>query len=145
MANIEKQIADLESEGKNLDVAYVRTAANIPIYTKNASYSTAANIITMTYPGGGSSSFPDNERTLITFSTNTGANTIAELEVNVLNPNPTAGVWPIVRRIPFSGGAQWIVVVNPNIDANFNRQPTNLGFMVVSMIPGTMTITDFTS
>lgn len=144
MADIEQQIANLETEGKNLDVAYARTATNIPIYPKKASYSTAANMITMTYPGG-SSQVPSNERTLVTFNTDTGANTIAELEVNVLNPSQTAGTWPIIRRIPFSGGAQWIVMVNPNFDANFNRQPTNLDFLVVSMMPGTITITDFAS
>ena len=144
MVNTEQQIANLENEGKNLDVAHARTATNIPIYTKNVSYSTAANMITVTYPGG-SDSFPDDERIIITFNTDTGANTIAELEVNVLNQNPTAGTWPTVRRVPFSGGAQWLVRVNPNFDANFNRQPTNLDFLVVSMIPGTITITDYAS
>lgn len=147
MVAVEQYLEKLESEGKALDVSFERDASIIPFTTKSGSHTTAENKYTYTFTsakGGSSFSVDGYERTLVTFDTIDGSNTLATLEIDILNSS-NSGTWPMVRRIPYSGGARWLVTITPNLDANYNRIPTNINFSVNSMAPGTLTIGDMSS
>lgn len=145
MTSVENKLLLLENEGNALDVAYERQGSTIPVYSSNkVIHSTAENKITMTYTKYPTATIDDPERMVVTYDTETGVNTLAALEIDVENPSST-GTWPIWRRIPYSGGAQWIVEIPVQYDANYARIATVLDFVVQAMVPGTLTVTDATS
>jgi len=136
--NVEKELKKLEDESKAMKAAFERSAAQIPIFTKTVRHSTSQNRITLKYPGGGTSYNGDPESVIVTFNTNSGINTLAKLEATTDNSR-----LPLVRRVPFSGGARWSVTANPKGDFDGNNwSPTNYTFTVQAASEGTLTTED---
>lgn len=139
--SIEKQIADLWNESNALSVAYAQAAVKLPVITSNAvNHATTANTITIVPTGGSAINQSDPERVIVTFNTTSGANTTAKLEMTTDNTS-----LPIVRRLPYSGGAQWSVTALPKLDGTGTRVTTNYVFTVQSLIAGTLSSADATS
>ena len=128
---IEGQIAKLERELEAQKTAYEKIATQLPVFTRSINYSTKANPITITYPNNTTFSFDGNERVVVTFSTSRGSNTIADLEIT----KDGQMIDLKVRRIPYSGGARWIVYTLPNYNGG-NRVSTNYNFTVQSAVDG---------
>ena len=134
----EKNITKLEAEVDAQKVAFEKQASQLPVYTKSIQFTTQENSITMT-----PIDFPDqpfttegNERVVVTFTTDSGANTLATLEVSSDNNFQAADF--SVTRVPYSGGARWIVSAIPRYDQSLNRIDTHYTFMVHSVMDGTL-------
>lgn len=132
MSNVEKQIKELNTEADALKVAYEAAAMNIPVVTKTLSFTTSKNEISITF-GGQTTTYPDYERTVLTFATAYGQNTVAQLE---LTTNATLS--PKIQRVPYSGGARWIINAQPRLDGNNNWLATTYNFTVQTAIDGTL-------
>ena len=104
----EKVLADLENEVKALKTAYEQTALQLPVFTYSIDFRTTLNKMKVTYPGGTPVEFDGIGRVEITFTSSRGANALAFLEVK----NNDAGTETVAikyRRVPYSGGAKWIL------------------------------------
>lgn len=131
MSSVEKQIQDLNTEADALKVAYEAAAMNIPVVTKTLSFTTSKNEISITF-GGQTTTYPDYERTVLTFTTAYGQNTVAQLELT------TNGTAPAIKRVPYNGGARWILNAPPRLDGNNNWLSTTYNFTVQTAIDGTL-------
>lgn len=113
-----------------LKTAFAATATNIPLTTKTIDFSTNQNrchYVTSSYDFYGD----EVERVVVTLTTKTGANTFAKLEIS----GNAADAYPTVRRVPFQGGARWVVSNGPRYDGG-NWAPTNYTFTVHTMLDG---------
>mgnify|MGYP006908799114 CR=1 FL=1 len=131
MKNTAQIIEDLKREVRALKVAFQQSATKINLYTKTLNFSTSENLCTQTQDGY-SFSYADQERVVVTLSTSSGTNTLAQLEVSG-NYNQA----PIVRRIPYSGGARWIVSNAPKL-SGLNWSSTTYNFAVQTLVNGTI-------
>ena len=129
---IEAEVSKLESEIAAQKAIYEKMATQMPVFTKSVNFTTKANPMTITY-GGTSYNFDGNERVLVTFNTSRGSNTVAALEMT------TDGLKADLKtkRIPYTGGARWIIYDLPNYDSG-NRIDTHYTFTVQSAIDGTL-------
>lgn len=132
--NAEKELQKLENEIKALKTAYEKMALLMPVFTSSVNFATEANRITATWSSGYTYEFDGNERVLVTYDTNTGANTLATLEMT------TDGIAVDLKtqRVPYSGGARWLIYSMPNYDSNGNRIATNYTFTVHAAVEGTL-------
>lgn len=128
MLTTSKIIKDLRQEYHAQKAAFEQSASNILLYTKSINFSTSQNEWTF-YEQGGSFTSNEPERVVVTLATNTGSNTLAKLEIS------TDGAAPIVRRVPFSGGARWVVTA----PAKAGWSATNYNFVVQTLVNGTLT------
>lgn len=133
MINVEKQIRDLNNEADALKVAFEMSAMTIPVKTKELTFNTSKNSVTISMPGQQTVTYADYERTILTFTTDLGQNTIAQLELSTNSPNP-----PIVRRLAYSGGARWMIMNEPRFDGGGNWVSTKHEFTVQTAIDGTL-------
>lgn len=123
-------IANLRREYHALKQAFQASATKINLVTKTIQFSTSRNACN--YNGDGINfNYDDNERVVVTLQTTSGANTLANLEISD-NYGP-----PIVRRVPYSGGARWIVTNAPR-QSGGNWAPTTYNFTVQTLINGTL-------
>lgn len=135
--NIERQLTKLENESKSLKAAFQQQATLLPVYTDSIDYTTTENLMSFNY-GGTPATGKDPERVIVTFATDSGANTIAKLEITTDND-----YLPIVRRVPYSGGARWYVTAGSKDEDSW--EATNYNFTVQSMINGTLSAVGATS
>ena len=152
----EDQIAKLQQEAKAIKASFEQSASMMEIYTATASITTQPNKVGYTVPSGGfvyddwkritamndnhSSDDPFHyycdETVIVTFQSENGSNVLANLE---FDENTDV----IVTRLAFSGGAQWRVVVSPNLTpvpgtAYVEWAPTVINFAVQSSVKGTL-------
>ncbi len=128
---VSQSIANLRREYHALKQAFQASATKINLITKTAQFSTSKNACN--YNGGGINfNYNDNERVVVTLATASGANTLANLEISGNYEQP-----PIVRRVPYSGGARWIVSNAPR-QSDGNWAATTYNFTVQTLINGTL-------
>lgn len=125
--NTSKKLRELRQEAQALKLAFAQAATKLSLFSKEFTFSTSENIQTT-----GGITVSGQERVVVTLTTRVGANTIAKLEVS----GDYATV-PIVRRVPFSGGARWVVTAPPKLSGG-NWQATNYRFVVQSLVNGTL-------
>lgn len=129
MINTEIKLRNLQKEARALKATFEQAAGKLPLITKTLSFSTSRNAVTEN-----GFTYDDLERAVVTLATASGANTLAKLEVS-----GNYDTLPVVRRIPFSGGARWIVTTNARIDSSYNWTPTTYQFAVQTLANGTLT------
>lgn len=136
-SNTEKRIHKIENEIEALKTAFAREATNLVIFTKTKDFATSKNEITARQSGYDPHTYYGDERVIVTFDTENGANTPAILELTSDNAYSTGSYGRlVVQRLPYNGGARWQVEAPPN-DMNSWRA-TNYRFVVHSLINGTL-------
>lgn len=153
----DNEVKKLEQEIKALKTSFEQSASMLDVYTEEINFETSINVTNFSNSG---SYDPLNWSTLmamrqlpngtrfstetikVTFRCDAGINTFASLEIN----NITGGAktaFTTVRRIPYSGGARWLVTVTPNVTPSgttgyYNWEPTQFKFAVQSAAKGTL-------
>ena len=129
---MQAELKKLEDEIEAQKAAYEKMAIQMPIFTKSINFTTSVNSMNIRYPDGTNYSFEGNERVMVTFTTSRGSNTLATLEFT------SDGIRADLKtkRVPYSGGARWIVYDIPNYDAGGNRIDTHYTFTVQSAVDG---------
>lgn len=133
MSSVEKMIRDNNAEADALKVAFEMSAMTIPVKTKELTFNTSKNEVSISMPGQPTYTYADYERTILTFTTDYGQNTIAQLELTTNGDQP-----PVVRRMAYSGGARWMIMGKPRFDGGGNWQATTFNFTVQTAIEGTL-------
>lgn len=133
----EQWLSSLENESKALKQGFERSATTIPLFTKSTNFSTSRNALNLSFSGG-SVVVSDPERVIVTFNTSNSLNTLAKLEIQT-----DSNRLPLVRRLPYSGGARWSVTAGTKNDSTW--ETTNYLFVVQSFIDGEISITEGTS
>jgi hypothetical protein len=134
----EEWVAKLDIESNALKQAFERSAYSMQVITKTLNFSTTQNAVTVSGSFGSFTS-SDPERLIVTYDTFSGANTAAKLE---LSTNYLFS-YPKVRRIPYLGGARWIVTLNSNVDSSWHS--TACVLTVQSLVDGAISVTEATS
>lgn len=156
----EKEVEKLEGEIKAIKASFQQSASMMEVYTASCNFSTSPNVITwngnghwtplhytwldtlygQTVDGSGNTTGYGRERIIVTFTCTGGINTFASLELEPIDMNDGT-VW--IKRIPYSGGARWVVYLNPN--GVYNGQgvwqswkANKLKFYVQSAMAGTV-------
>ena len=153
-----QQIQQLKQEMKAIKASFEQSASMLNVYTVELSFQTSMNVTNYTNSSSynplewttlmAMESLPngtkfDTETIQVTFKCDAGVNTFASLEINKLNGD-NAGLRTIsCRRIPYSGGARWLITVAPNATligttGYYNWEPTRLKFAVQSAAKGTL-------
>jgi len=133
----EAELKKLEDEITALKAAYEKQAIQMPVFTKSIYFTTSANPMHIDYGDGNVYDFDGNERVVVTFNTSRGSNTLATLEMTIDGFNSDLKV----KRVPYSGGARWIVYNSPTygeVGGNWQRINTNYNFTVQSAVDGTL-------
>lgn len=131
---MEAELKKLEDEIEAQKAAYEKMAIQMPIFTKSINFTTSANPMNIRYPDNTNYSFDGNERVVVTFTTSRGSNTLATLELT----SDAIKADLKIKRVPYSGGARWIVYDIPNYDGGGNRIDTHYTFTVQSAVAGTL-------
>ncbi len=131
---IETELKKLEEEIAAQKAVYEKMATQMPVFTKSINFTTSGNRIKIVYPGGTEYETDGNERVVVTFATSRGSNTLAVLEMTTDGLHSDLKV----RRVPYTGGARWVVYSMPNYDGNANRIDTHYTFTVQSAVDGTL-------
>lgn len=135
---LQKIIAKLNNEINAIKVAYQRVGSNLPVFTKYGEANTIANKCHYEFSYGGQSFNFDEwniEVVEVIFTTTSGANTLATIEVATDNPGKSV----FVKRKTFSGGAKWRVYVYPN-GAGYAWRSTKVNVQVHSVIDGSISV-----
>lgn len=152
----EQQVQKLEQEIKALRTAFEQNAASMNIQTFTLEFTTSRNttdwsnsspynplqwdsLISMPMDSNGNRI--GMETIEVTFDCSAGINIFANLEINTIEVSNNN--WAVIssRRIPYSGGAKWLITVNPNIQmigdtGIYEWSPSKLLFAVQSAAPG---------
>lgn len=136
--SVEAWLSRLEKESDALKQTFLRSATSLKVITNTLTYQTVRNAITIVFSGG-SNVFNDPERFIVTFDTFTGSNTIARLEMSTDQQYPFVKV----RRLPYSGGARWSVVMNSRDYATWTT--TNCQISIHSLVDGSITVSEVNS
>lgn len=134
---MEKELQRLEDEIKAQRTVFEKMALQMPVFTKSINYTTKANPMTISYSSGGSYNFDGNERVKVTFTTSRGSNTLANLEITSDGIKADLKVF----RVPYSGGARWIIYSMPKyetVGGTYQRVDTHYSFTVQSAVEGTL-------
>lgn len=131
---MEAELKKLEDEIEAQKAAYEKMAIQMPIFTKSINFTTSANPMNIRYPDNTNYSFDGNERVVVTFTTSRGSNTLATLELT----SDAIKADLKIKRVPYSGGARWVVYDMPNYDGGGNRIDTHYNFTVQSAVDGTL-------
>lgn len=121
-------IKRLRQEYNALKVAFQTAGSRLALSTRTLSFSTSRNSVTEN-----GFTYDDLERVVVTFEATSSANTLAKLELS-----GDYETLPIVRRVPYSGGARWVITTNSRVDSSFNWATTTYRFTVHSLAPGTL-------
>ena len=109
---MEKAVSNLESEIKALKNAYEQAALQLPVFTYTNNFRSSLNHMKVIFQDGTEYEFEGVSRIMVTFTSSRGTNTLANLEID-FGDYSEYGVANIhVRRIPYSGGARWIIYEN---------------------------------
>ena len=133
MSSVEKMVRDNNAEADALKVAFEMSAMNIPVKTRELAFNTSKNEVSISMPGQPTYTYADYERTILTFTTDRGQNTLAQLELTTNGEYP-----PVVRRLAYSGGARWMIMGAPRFDGGGNWVTTTFNFTVHSAIDGNL-------
>lgn len=134
MNNTEVTIQKLEEEVKALKNAFSQTALQLPVFTYTIYFTTTVNQITIQEPGYPSFTFDGSGRTVVTFDSAAGVNTLAFLEIEYDDGGYGMSDTK-VRRVPYSGGARWIVYdMGGQIDYKFVVHSAVQGTLGAKMI-----------
>ena len=156
--SVEQQIEQLDDEIKALKASFEQNANSMEVFTTETTFDTRANIVNASNSGSYSPldwskiwSIPKDqygngygtETIVVTFNCTNGINTFASLEFTVLAP---AGFnIASTKRIPYNGGARWLIMIDPNLTAigetgRYSWSPTKLHIAVQSATRGTMEV-----
>lgn len=158
MMRADSQIKQLEQEIKALKASFEQSASMLTVYTEEISFQTSMNVTNFTNSGSynplewqtlvSMNRLPDGTRfsteTIeVTFRCDAGINTFATLEIDKLNGDESGLRAISMRRVPYNGGARWIVTAAPNATligttGYYNWEPTLLNFAVQSAVKGTL-------
>lgn len=131
---IEKEIAKLENEIEAQKSTFEKMATQMPVFTHAIEFATSSNDCTLQYDST-TTTYRGPERVVVTYDTGRGSNTLATLEVITDKARPETRV----TRVPYSGGARWIVIdSNPSSTAQGAWAPTVYNFAVQSAVDGTL-------
>lgn len=154
---VDSQLQKLEQEIASIRAAFSQNASSMDIFTSTVEFTTSRNttnwsnsgsynplqwepLVSMRRTAGGDRF--GSETIEVTFSCNAGINTFANLEINFVDVKEGLAVLSC-RRVPYSGGARWIVIVQPKSTmdgyGNYTWQPSTLKFAVQSAVQGTLT------
>lgn len=136
MNNTAKELTKLEDEIKALKNAFQQTALQLPVFTYTINYTTLVNNITIKQSGYPDYSFEGVARVVVTFTSSMGANALATLEVSWDDGGIGMTDYK-VRRVPYAGGARWIVYnspINSTIDYTFTVHSAVQGTLGAKMI-----------
>ena len=125
------KMRELRRELQAQKLAYQRASSTLALYTKQLSYSTKKNLCHW-HDSGSDFDYEENERVIVTLATTTGANTIAKIEID-----GDYSTLPVVRRVPYIGGARWVVSTSPKYGGG-GWQATNYSFTVQTLVNGTL-------
>ena len=153
---VEQQLQKIGQEIEAISAAFAQNAATMEVFTSILDFTTSRNTTNWSNsqpynPNQWApliSMFEDSdgnrfatETIIVTFDCDSGINIFANLEVDFTDTSPG---WAIVscRRIPYSGGARWLVTTQPNFSGpgpgEYVWKPTKLKFAVQSAAPGTL-------
>lgn len=153
--SVQGQINKLEEEIKAIKASFEQSAAQMPMYSSEITFTTSMNMVRYTHPPinplewATLVSLPNIDQNtscgvepiIVTFTCDKGINTFANLEILVIESLDGLFV-TTVRRIPYSGGARWLVTAQPNHeykqDGYVEWHPTKLKFVVKSAVTGTL-------
>ena len=133
----EKDLRKLEQEVEAQKATFDKQASQLLTYTKTAYFTTSTNSVTLTPISDPSQAYTTegNERVVVTFAAEGGSNTLAVLEVDSDNDDEVDFT---INRVPYSGGARWIVSAVPRYNQSFTRIDTHYTFKVHSVMDGTL-------
>ena len=131
--NTQALLKNLRRELQALKTAYAAVATTIPLKTKNLTFTTSENVCHY-HSGGTDYDYAAFERIVITLDTPEGVNTIAKLEFSIDSPFVLS-----VKRVPYNGGARWIVTGVPNQQGGGAWAPSTYNFAVQTLVDGTLT------
>ena len=131
MKTVSEIMKNLRQEYHALKVSFAASANDIPLVAKTMDFTTKKNACRYS-SGGVSFDYEDNERVVVTLDTATGSNTLATLEISGNFEIP-----PVVRRVPYSGGARWVVMTAPRY-AGGSWAATTYHFQVLTLVNGTL-------
>lgn len=159
MSSTDKQIQKLEDEIKALKASFQQSAVMMNIYTTDIQFDTAMNVTNWSNSGSynplqwgtlvamytlqNGTRF-DTETLEVTFTCADGYNTYATLEVDDITPGKETSFFRFYyHRVPYNGGARWIVSVAPNADlvggtGYYTWAKSTLRFAVQSPAKGTL-------
>lgn len=159
---VERQLEKLEQELKDLKTSFMQSAAQMDIITTKINFSTKSNIcyfemhndhdhedwsriytVFAAYRTGWNTyTYYCDETVVVTFRSDNGSNIIGNLEIE-----GNRGAINIMR-VPFSGGAQWILRIGPNVTPVLSPDgvtidywtwdPTDLTLAVQAGVSGTL-------
>lgn len=127
----QSKLEELKQEVRALKVAFQQSATKLNLITKQISFSTSKNTITQS-SGGYDFSYEGQERVVVTLDTASGANTIAKLEIS-----GNFDFAPIVRQVPYLGGARWVVSNSPKLSGT-TWSATTYEFVAQTLVNGTL-------
>lgn len=159
---IEENIQKLENEVKALKSSFEQSASMMEINSVQKTFTTSPNTYTYTNSSSYTPSdwqplwdylaeggvpfegpFYGDEQVSVTFRTDNGSNSLADLEIEVLSPSTPLPIH--IMRVNYSGGARWILDCWPNLTlippGYFRRSPTVLKITVNSIMPGILEVT----
>lgn len=129
--DVSKIIKRLRREFHAQKQNYQKVATQINLITKTLTFTTSKNACR--YAGGGIAfDYEDNERVVVTLATSSGANTLAKLEVS-----GNYDTVPVVRRVPYAGGARWIISTAPR-QSGGAWAATTYNFAVQTLVNGAL-------
>lgn len=155
--NVEKETQKLERELKAIKTSFEQSAATMKIYKTQIRFSTSPNQVRwnsnghweplkyepldslagLTSDSSGNYTGYGHERIVVTFDSEKGQNTFASLELNLIDFRNWI-VWP--KRVPYSGGARWVVDLHPNVYQDeqyvWHWKPNILDIAIESSFPG---------
>ena len=130
---LENKLEALESELKALKTTFNRASSSLQIYVNLLHFETTTDEVVITGPDA--ATYYGAERVELTLDAIGGVNALAVVE---MTGNYNSGVIyrpPIVRRVPYNGGAKWIIESWPFGDGT----PIKYDFTVVSNVDGNLT------
>ena len=152
---VENQITKCEQELKALKSSFQQSAAQMPMFSAQLTFSTSQNAISFTHgaidptewslllgmPQTDNNTYCGLESVVVTFNCDGGSNTFANLEIDLIDATNTLfGIE--TYRTPYNGGARWLVVLQPNVtqrpDFYYDWKPNVLSFVVKSAVAGTL-------
>lgn len=114
-----------------LKTAYAATATTIRLTTKTLTFSTSKNQC-HAHSDNYDYDYDGDERIILTLDTASGANTLANLEMSSNADGPAK-----VRRVPYAGGARWIIT-NIAKQSGGSCAATTYQFTVQTLVDGTL-------
>lgn len=150
--SVESEIEKMTNEINSLKATFEQSAAMMQMIVTEITFSTSMNSISFTNPSydplkwQSLISLPKISATvacglepvIVTFDCDAGINTFATLEIE--RPAHTPLDLIATYRLPYSGGAKWMVTVNPNVtplqSGYYSWQSTTLRFVVKSAAAG---------